>query len=94
MNYKINRGNMDLSHIFIVITLVALAIAILAPFHFNINSLGQMIYSLMSGWSTNEGINPSYVETNATMSKTYDMIVVTISISNNGNNQLILAAQQ
>ncbi|WP_243671136.1 hypothetical protein [Vulcanisaeta sp. JCM 16161] len=85
---------MDLSHIFIVITLVALAIAILAPFHFNINSLGQMIYSLMSGWSTNEGINPSYVETNATMSKTYDMIVVTISISNNGNNQLILAAQQ
>ncbi len=80
---------MDLSHIFIVITLVALVIAVLAPFHFNINSLGQMIYSLMSGWNAN-GVNPSYVKTSATLSKAYNMIIVTISISNNGNNQLVL----
>ncbi len=82
---------MDLSHIFMVITLVALAVAILAPFHFNINRLGNMIYSLMSGWSVNEGINPGYVKTNATISKSYGMLIITISISNNGNNQLVLS---
>ena len=91
MNYKINRGNMDLSHIFIVITLVALVIAVLAPFHFNVNNLEQIIYSLIISPSTNGNANPGYVRTNATVSRTDSMVVITISISNDGDNQLILS---
>jgi len=89
MIYKGNSGTMDISHVFIVITLVALAIAILAPFHFNIKDLESMISLLASGWGTNYN-NPSYITTSATVSKSYNLATITINIVNNGNNQLII----
>jgi hypothetical protein len=46
MTYKNKLGTMDISHIFLTITLVALAIALLAPLHFNVNKLGNVLTSL------------------------------------------------
>lgn len=92
MKYNINTGSMDLSHIILVITLVILMIAILAPFHFNVISLEQTVYSLMNSWNNNSDSNPSYVKANATLSVTHDMTIITISIRNNGNYQLVLGS--
>ena len=91
MNYKVNRGDMDPLHIFLAITLVVLVIAVLASFHFNVNDIEQTIYSLMGDSSASGNTSPSYVSVSATVSRVNDVDVITISISNNGNNQLILS---
>ncbi|WP_054856539.1 hypothetical protein [Vulcanisaeta sp. JCM 16159] len=91
MYYKINRGAMEISHILVIITLFTLAIAILAPFHFNVGRLGQTIYSLISGSSAYSGSNPSYIETSATMSSSDNIVTITITIRNNGNSSIILS---
>ncbi|ADN50734.1 hypothetical protein [Vulcanisaeta distributa] len=90
MYYKMNRGAVEISHILVIITLFILAMAILAPFHFNVNSLEQTIYSLIGGFGANNGSNPSYIETSAIMSKSDDIVTIAISIRNNGNNSIML----
>ena len=88
MTYKNKLGTMDISHIFLTITLVALAIALLAPLHFNVNKLENVLTSLI--YAQNPGNNPSYVSTNATLIKSNNLITITITIKNNGNKQLTI----
>jgi len=86
MTYKDKLGTMDISHIFLTITLVALAIALLAPLHFNVNELGNVLTSLI--YPQNPGNNPSYVSTSTTLIRSNNLI--TITIKNNGNKQLTI----
>ena len=89
MTYKNKLGTMDISHIFLTITLVALAIALLAPLHFNVNKLGNVLTSLLI-YPQNPGNNPSYVSTNTTLIRSNNLITITITIKNNGNKQLTI----
>ncbi|WP_252900491.1 hypothetical protein [Vulcanisaeta sp. JCM 14467] len=68
-----------------------MVIAVLASFHFNVNNIEQTIYSLMGNSSVSSNTNPSYVSVSATVSRANDVDVITISVTNNGNNQLILS---
>jgi len=88
MTYKDKLGSMDISHIFLTITLVALAIALLAPLHFNVNKLENVLTSLI--YPQNPGNNPSYVSTNAAVVRSNNLITITITIRNDGNEQLTI----
>jgi len=90
MTYKNILGILDISHIFLAITLVALAIALLAPLHFNVNKLENVLTSLIDPQDPDPGNNPSYVSTNATLIKSINLIAITITIRNDGNEQLTI----
>jgi len=89
MIYKNKLGTMDISHIFLIITLAALAIALLAPLHFNVNKVENVLTSLLI-YPQNPGNNPSYVSTNATLIRSNNLITITITIRNDGDEQLTI----